>query len=326
MNIKSLVYKDDSVCWELELMAFNNLTLLVGATGVGKTRILNSILHLKRIARGASGNGITWAVEFSTIKGLDYKWSGIFEAKGPVITFPISRNDSGDDDRYLPIIKEEKLFIKDALVIDRDNDGIKFNGQKTVKLSQTKSAISLLKEEDQIKDVYEEFERVIFDDNTSEYTMGQPIIFDDKFKEKQKKYKDLDSIRDSGEDIKSKLYWTYVNQKPAFRDIASAFMEIFTHIDDVKIAPLSQKSNKLPPFLTEEPFIQIKERGVKNWIDEVKLSAGMLRTLMHIAELHLCADGTVILIDEFENSLGINCIDELTSSIVGTDRHLGLVK
>ncbi|MGR3218249.1 MAG: hypothetical protein ACUZ8H_00340, partial [Candidatus Anammoxibacter sp.] len=82
MNIKSLVYKDDSVGWELELIAFNNHTLLVGATGVGKTRILLSILNVKRIARGISKNGITWDIEFSTIKGLDYKWSGVFENKG----------------------------------------------------------------------------------------------------------------------------------------------------------------------------------------------------------------------------------------------------
>ncbi|MGR3176916.1 MAG: AAA family ATPase [Candidatus Anammoxibacter sp.] len=325
MNIKSLVYKDDSVGWELELMAFNNLTLLVGATGVGKTRILLSILNVKRIARGISKNGITWDIEFSTIKGLDYKWSGVFENKGFIPRYflrPV--NDSGDDERDLPIIKEEKLFIKGELVIDRDKDGIKLNGKKTVKLSQTKSAISLLKEEDQIKDVYDEFEQVVFDDNTFEY-MPRPSIFDEESEAKQEKYKDLESIRASGEDVKSKLYLTYVNQRPAFLEIANAFMDIFPHIEDVKIEPLSQKINKIPAFLKEEPFIQIKEKDVEDWIDEASLSSGMLRTLMHIAELHLCADGTVILIDEFENSLGINCIDELTSSIVRAGRHLQFI-
>ena len=51
----------------------------------------------------------------------------------------------------------------------------------------------------------------------------------------------------------------------------------------------------------------------------------MFRTLTHIAELYLCADDTAILIDEFENSLGINCIDELTSSIVSSDRNLQFI-
>ncbi len=46
---------------------------------------------------------------------------------------------------------------------------------------------------------------------------------------------------------------------------------------------------------------------------------------MHIAELYLCSDSTLILIDEFENSLGINCIDELTNSIVTAERNLQFI-
>jgi AAA15 family ATPase/GTPase len=41
----------------------------------------------------------------------------------------------------------------------------------------------------------------------------------------------------------------------------------------------------------------------------------MLKTLIHISELYLSPEGTVILIDEFENSLGINCIDVVTDLI-----------
>ncbi len=324
MNIKSLVYKDDSVGWELELIEFSNLTLLVGGSGVGKTRILLSILDLKKIARGTSINGITWDIEFFTTKGLCYKWSGVFENKGFIEGY-IPRLESDSDDKDLPIIKEEKLYIESELVVDRDKDGIKFNGEKTVKLSQTKSVISLLKEEDQIKDVYDEFERVIFDDNASDFDIVRRMIFDEDIDTKLKKYKNLDSIRDSGEDIKLKLYLTYVNQNVTFSEIAGTFMEVFPYIEDVKIEPLSQTRNNLPMFYKEMPLIQIKERGVTNWIDEAKISSGMFRTLLHIAELNLCADGTVILIDEFENSLGINCIDELTSSIVGSGRRLQFI-
>lgn len=51
----------------------------------------------------------------------------------------------------------------------------------------------------------------------------------------------------------------------------------------------------------------------------------MLRTLIHIAELYLCADDTVILIDEFENSLGINCINQITHSILASERNLQFI-
>ena len=38
----------------------------------------------------------------------------------------------------------------------------------------------------------------------------------------------------------------------------------------------------------------------------------MLRTLIHLHEFLFAPSGTVVVIDEFENSLGINCLPVLT--------------
>ena len=51
----------------------------------------------------------------------------------------------------------------------------------------------------------------------------------------------------------------------------------------------------------------------------------MFKTLMQIAQLFLCAESTVILIDEFENSLGINCIDTLTENLLYDNRDLQFI-
>jgi predicted ATPase len=72
-------------------------------------------------------------------------------------------------------------------------------------------------------------------------------------------------------------------------------------------------------------FIQIREKGIDHWIDERQISAGMLRTLYHINEIFLGTSGSVILIDEFENSLGVNCIDDLTSELLINKRDLQFV-
>ena len=69
--------------------------------------------------------------------------------------------------------------------------------------------------------------------------------------------------------------------------------------------------------------IQIKERGIADWISNI--SSGMLKTMVHIAQLQLCSNSSLILIDEFENSLGVNCIDELTSSILSSERGLQFI-
>ena len=51
----------------------------------------------------------------------------------------------------------------------------------------------------------------------------------------------------------------------------------------------------------------------------------MLRTLIQISEIFLLNTGSVILVDEFENSLGINCIDVLTDDIIHENKNLQFI-
>lgn len=324
MKINTLSYVNKTTDWKLEPVSFDQLTLLVGASGVGKTRVLKSILDLKKISKGTSLNGIKWSVEFSTKNGKKYQWEGEFENKG-FTSERIFRFDPDIDDEDKPKIEKEKLFINGEIIVDRKADEIIFNKEKTVKLSQTESIISLLKEEDSIKDIHSEFNRIIFDDNVGSASSFRGFSFDGEIESKLSKYTSLASIRECSEDMKTKLYCAYTNQKEEFNSIAASFIDVFPYVEEVKVEPLEDGEKHIPLFLRETPLIQIKEKGIDNWIDETKLSSGMFRTLLHIAELYLCADSSVILIDEFENSLGVNCIDELTSSIVSAGREIQFI-
>ena len=51
----------------------------------------------------------------------------------------------------------------------------------------------------------------------------------------------------------------------------------------------------------------------------------MLRTIVHLSDIFLSNDGSVILIDEFENSLGINCIDILTDDLIHENKNLQFI-
>ncbi len=323
MKIKSLIYEDQSTDWKLEQIDFKPLTLLVGVSGVGKTQILKALVNLRKISRGESINGLNWNIEFSTSAGYEYKWCGEFENKGFISE--ILSEMVGDDEKDRPFIENEKLFINNELIVDRNRDGIIFNKNKTVKLSQKESVISLLKEEEQIKDIYENFKKIIFDDNTGNNFQFARFGLTDEVKSKSKKYKSLKSIRNSDENIKTKLCLLHRNQKKLFQEIVDSFVDIFPYVEDIRMETIKDDRRELPIFLSDSLFVHVKEKNVSHWIDEFKMSSGMLRTLMHIAELYLCADDTVILIDEFENSLGINCINQITGSIVASERNLQFI-
>ncbi len=143
MYIKSLIYEDQSTDWELKSISFKQLTLLVGASGVGKTQILKALLNLKKISQGRSLNGLKWEIEFSTSTGHDYKWRGAFQNKGFIPEFVSRFDDSDEKDK--PYIDYEELFINDVLIVKRDKDGIVFDGEKTVKLSQQESVLFFIK-------------------------------------------------------------------------------------------------------------------------------------------------------------------------------------
>ncbi|MCK4818138.1 ATP-binding protein, partial [bacterium] len=64
----------------------------------------------------------------------------------------------------------------------------------------------------------------------------------------------------------------------------------------------------------------IKEKGMKKWIPAQQLSSGMKKVLLILTDLFILPeDGKVYLIDEYENSLGINAINFFPSVLFDVD-------
>ena len=151
MKIISIEYNDIEQEWGFGKISLFDLTLLVGVSGVGKTQILQSIYALKKIANGASLNGVKWDIDFQTLDGKSFSWKGEFENIINNSNF-MSSVLADEDNKIEPkIVFEELQEIKSKnLIISRNLDKFFFNNVELPKLNSSESAINILKEVDLI--------------------------------------------------------------------------------------------------------------------------------------------------------------------------------
>lgn len=298
MRINKLSFKDNVLNWELSETTFDKFTLLVGASGVGKTKILNAIDTIKKVAFGYINKRIEWSITFLIGENL-YVWSG--------------KIDNLE-------IQEERILLNGKSILERNKNETIYLGQPTVKLTLTTSIVPILKEEELIKPIYDSFRKIYLDDLSPLKKQNLPGAF--FVKDNSYKLFSLEDIRNSELDIKDKLYLLFEFHKDVFEDLKLTYIDIFPLVNDIQIIA------KDGDYVDENHVslhIQIKEKGIDKWINENDISSGMYRVLIHIAEMYLCADGSVFMIDEFENSLGINCIDELTNEILLSQRDIQFI-
>lgn len=307
MRIKSLSFKNNKTGWSVRNVDFGKLTLLVGASGVGKTQILKALHKLSAIAHGYSYNGMEWEVKF-IIDNLLYTWSGAFESAD------VEEEIEATKDFMFDVLWEQ-IKVGDELIVDRNSEHLVYNGVETVKLDKQESAVELLKEEVAIEPIYKAFQRIYM----LQTDRSRGISISPKMTEPSKtltlsEIKQLS--RPSGID---KLFLLKKNNLPEFNQICESFIDIFPSVESVDFA--------LGVFFDERtfPILEIKEKDANSWILQSEISSGMLRTLTMLVTLYLAEDGDILLVDEFENGLGVNCINELASLIKEPDSDIQVV-
>lgn len=307
---------------------FPDLNLLVGISGAGKTSILKAISNLKRIANGASLNGVKWDVEFLTNDHVRYHWLGEFEVRKARSLIKIEGDEvnSNDDENKVSIISETLLKDQEVL-IERNQEVIEFKHSKTPKLPSYLSCIELFNQEEDVFPVRQEFNKMVF--NPLKFNISSSTL--DKIL-RDYEYTSLSELQSSQLPISDKLLITYQKYPNTFETIKRKFLDIFSQVEDLKIefleplklGDLIVSSNRIV-LLEEPPRIQIKEKNSHVWIVEPNISSGMIKSLMFLATIELSPDGSVILIDEFENSLGVNCLETLTEDLLVNYRDLQFI-
>lgn len=307
MRIKSLYCKSSFFEWEIKEIDFSNAktTLLVGISGVGKTQILNAIATIQNIVNGTTVNSFEWKVKFN-IEEKNYLWEGAFQELTPAgDTVRVVKNKS-----YPIGIQYEKLWIEEDLIVDRNKDKSTFNGRELPKLLSSRSIINMLGEEVLIQPIVESFQKLVMYDNTNlTFLSIQESITSDSMRNR---FSTLENLMNFKASTSFKLALCFFHYKDTFEEIVADFKDVFPQVEDVRFM--------LQSFGEEgeqrDYFLQFKEKRVDKWIDSQSISAGMRKTLLFIADLYLVPQNSILLIDEFENSLGVNCIDVLAENLI----------
>ncbi len=319
MKINRFRFDDHKENWHLKETFFDDFNLLIGVSGVGKTKILQALNLVHDVARDNNYqlDGIEWTIRFTHL-GLEYEWT--------------LKSALTDDEKSIFLSKTSAEIIYEKLtriennnpieLLIRSENGSHLRGKKRHKLKKTESAITLLSEEEDITPIYEAFNRFI--NETPQYALipSNGAIY---LKEVTQHQNNVTLTRQTffenslPIDMPTVVKGYYLQKffHDDFNEIKDAYFEIFPKVDNLKIDMTEKSGGYLFSYAIKE--------SADNWILQPKISSGMLRTLAHLIEISTAPAGSVIVIDEFENSLGINCMPELTDFILDKSNELQFI-
>ena len=297
--------------WDFSEVEFSKINLLVGDTGTGKTRFLNTIFNLGRSVASEEYTlrGGFWDVTV-TQNNITYQWT-------------IDVISTKKHKEYL--VGEEYVWRfdkegKKVPLIERDQNKFMFLGKKLPKLSQKKTSINLLQDEEEINPIYKGFASILrrqFSRDALERVLEyQPIPIG--LLDRVKNEKDLTEIFHLELRLNATLFFLSQHFPSKYRQICEYYRTIFPFISKIEILDITDlhKNFSVPSKL---PVFCIQEKEVDKWIELGQLSSGMQKVLLILTDATILPEGGIYLIDEYENSLGINSINFLPTLLYETD-------
>lgn len=313
MKITSFSFTDLKTKWTLQETSFDAFNLLVGLSGAGKTKIVEA---LKRVCAATMRSGeappdCIWALAFEH-KNVVYRW----EAE----TRTSDSESPGAGKLPLPSFFTERVTEDQKPLIDRTEERFFYREKLLPKLKSSETAILLLGEEPSMLPIRDAFRSVVFSEAVRpEETELSDSQVDGEGSRIRQPAKNLDLLRSTLAVGRSALYGGlvtysgYVIQETLpddWKKLQARYCDIFPGVTEIGVerVPLPASRSKF--------LLRIREEGSDDWIPQDRISSGMVRTLAHLIELTVAPPGSVIIIDEFENSLGINCMPPLVDLLL----------
>lgn len=318
MLLKSLTFEDERTGWKLEDLRLDRFNLLVGASGVGKTRILRALRLLQGICQRSALASLERAIRFDLrfeheARGYTWRLHSAVREGGP------EEDEAGAAFPDVVVLEECLLGDEEGPLIKRDPERFLFRNRELPLLDRSTSALKLLDEPtiERLRQGFAEY----FLGEQEDTDLSVPGI---NVESLLKRYPTSESLRgNAGLHPVLKAFVLQERDPTQFERIKQRFIDIFPSVEDVAVHQweIEVAGGVVRAWLS----FDLKERGVPTWIEAGEISSGMARTLSHLVELTVAPAGTVVLIDEFENSLGVNCMGPLTDFILSRANDLQFI-
>ncbi len=314
MSITHFSFSNHSENWHLKQVDLDNFNLLVGISGVGKTKILNALEFVSRVATGGDYklNGEAWTIGFST-NGEQYEWK--FESTLIKSNLPYIHRTK------IPTIASEQILKQEGektiTLLKRSDTEFQLNNNNIPIFEKQDCAINLLSKIETITPIYQTFKKFIFSDVLQEKHFGTRI----NPQQTNIKTETIEQFKEESTQLPTivKAYRLQESYPEEFSKIKNRFTKIFGSVENIKIE-ISRNNGGIYEYV-----FHLKEKTSPKWIAQWEMSAGMFRAIIHLTEISLAPKDSVIIIDELESGLGTNCMPGLTEFLLSKTSHLQVI-
>jgi predicted ATPase len=278
---------------------FDDINLIVGGSATGKTRLLNTIFNGARMAVRKEHFFTGWWNITCEHESKRYRWE-----------IETIAEDGGEEAK---VLKETIAVIDEngteEILLSRKEGLFSFKGDKLPKIAPKESGISLFRDEDDIRPLYDAFKLIMrrsfsgpeLDQACAYIVVPQPLI------KKIAKSKNIDDLFSSVLSLNGTLYILDRYFNDIFTFVSREFMNVFPFVSEIKMQNAAHFGMNFPGIV---PIFSIKEHYQNDWIPLDQLSSGMKKVLLILTDICIMPRrGGIYIIDEYENSLGVNAIN-----------------
>ncbi|OQY43458.1 MAG: hypothetical protein B6247_31665 [Candidatus Parabeggiatoa sp. nov. 2] len=267
MPITRFKFTDKKENWHLEETFFDNLNLLLGISGVGKTKILKALEFVCQVATESKCklNGEAWEIGFK-YAGQEYQWK--FESSLVKPNFSHFAQPKQSSILFEEVVKKEG--DKSTTLLKRNDSSFLLNNEEIPALRQNESAINLLSQIETIRPIHQAFKQQYpdeFDKIKQEFTSIFTTVEDIKVN----LTKEAGGIYEFSVNLKEKTSEKWISQW----QMSAGMFRTFAHLIEITMAPedcmpgltdfILNKTSHLQVILTSHHPYLIRHIHEKRW-------------------------------------------------------------